>query len=590
MHPERMVEDKPPEESGAGGTALTRRLRAATGLILFAYVTAHLLTHAAGVFLFEGMERAGQWLLAPWRVGPGPALLYGSLLVHTALGLVAVVRRRSWAMPWREAMQLALGLAVPLLLLSHLVSVRAAERLYGIDDSFERLVLQYWVLDPWGVTRQFLLMAVVWLHGCLGIRFLVAHRRWARAVATPALLGALMLPILAVLGLLNVGFELRGMVEADPAAAAAVLARAGGPDAAEAAAIAGLARGATAVYAALAAAVLGGTAGLVAWRRRFRSVAVRYPGGRTVLVPFGATLLDASRAAGLPHRSVCGGRGRCSTCRVHVLVGADRLPPPGDAERSALRRVGAEPDVRLACQVRPAGPVTVAPLLPPDGARGRGGYSFAAGREADITTLFVDLRESTALVHGRLPYDALFVVDRYIQAATREILAQGGIVTSIAGDGIMALFGAEGRPGRAACDALEAAAGLLDAVGRLNVELAADLDRPLRIGIGIASGLCVVGELGTEDARTVQFLGDPGNTAARLEALTKEHGVPALVSAETARRAGLPVDAGTVVEVAVRGRAEPLAVLRIGSAAELRRARAAPRRADPLPASEPCQG
>src|SRR4029079_15868665 len=66
-----------------------------------------------------------------------------------------------------------------------------------------------------------------------------------------------------------------------------------------------------------------------------------YAGGRRVKGDAGATLLEISRAAGVPHASVCGGRGRCTTCRVLVLEGGDRLPPPNPTEGAARHRIAA---------------------------------------------------------------------------------------------------------------------------------------------------------------------------------------------------------------------------------------------------------
>jgi adenylate cyclase len=64
-------------------------------------------------------------------------------------------------------------------------------------------------------------------------------------------------------------------------------------------------------------------------------------------------VLETSRAGGIAHASVCGGRGRCSTCRIRITRGLSALPPPSPDERRVLDRVGAPPNVRLACHVRP---------------------------------------------------------------------------------------------------------------------------------------------------------------------------------------------------------------------------------------------
>src|SRR5262249_42718836 len=150
----------------------------------------------------------------------------------------------------------------------------------------------------------------------------------------------------------------------------------------------------------------------------------------------GFSVLEASRWAGIPHASVCGGRGRCSTCRVRVVVGGESLAVPSAMERATLARIGAARDVRLACQIRPSADIAVAPLVAPTRAEASGADRFTAaaegGAEIQIAAMFVDLRQSTRLAAGRLPYDALFLFDRYIQAVTGPIRDNGGHVTSIA--------------------------------------------------------------------------------------------------------------------------------------------------------------
>ena len=69
----------------------------------------------------------------------------------------------------------------------------------------------------------------------------------------------------------------------------------------------------------------------------------------------------------------------------------------------------------------------------------RYGAALEGGRELEILALFVDLRESTRLATGRLPYDTLFIFDRYIQAVTAAVRQNFGHVTSIAGDGVMSV-------------------------------------------------------------------------------------------------------------------------------------------------------
>src|SRR5260221_362292 len=94
---------------------------------------------------------------------------------------------------------------------------------------------------------------------------------------------------------------------------------------------------------------------------------LRHASGRVITAPIGRSILEAVRDAGLPHASVCGGRARCTTCRVRISEGLGALAPPERHEALALARIEAPPNVRLACQTRPRGDVAVIPLLPPAG-------------------------------------------------------------------------------------------------------------------------------------------------------------------------------------------------------------------------------
>jgi adenylate cyclase len=182
------------------------------------------------------------------------------------------------------------------------------------------------------------------------------------------------------------------------------------------------------------------------------------------------------------------------------------------------------------------------------------------GREIVATAVSVDLRDSTKLAAGHLPYDTIFLVNRFIEAATGAILSNGGHVTSVAGDGIMSVFGLDGEARAGARSALIAIAEIGRAVDRVNAELAEELTEPLRFGVGAHAGPTIVGAIGLADRSSLQFLGDTGNVAARLEALTKECGAVAIVSVETLELAGRSNEWGAPERFELRGRGAILAV------------------------------
>jgi adenylate cyclase len=294
--------------------------------------------------------------------------------------------------------------------------------------------------------------------------------------------------------------------------------------------------------------------------RRAGEVRIAFRDGPTLSVPRGYSVLEASRSRGMPHMSLCGGRGRCSTCRVRVWRGPPDAPPPAAVELATLRQVDAPTGVRLACQFRPDADVGVL-TLSRTGQAGAGlAIALEEGREIIATAVFVDLRDSTRLAAGRLPYDAIYFVNRYVEGATSVILTHGGHVTSVAGDGIMSVFGLDGNARDGARRALAAITDLGRAVARVNAELSEDLPEPLRFGVGAHTGTTIVGAIGPADRASLQFLGDTGNVAARLEALTKERGVVVIVSAETLEIAERTRDFGPPERFEVRGRGEILAI------------------------------
>jgi adenylate cyclase len=236
-----------------------------------------------------------------------------------------------------------------------------------------------------------------------------------------------------------------------------------------------------------------------------------------------------------------------------VWHGFESLAAPAAIENAALKRIAAPNDVRLACQVRPEADIAITPLVPVtrmyDGLR----FDLNEARERPVTALHADLRDSVRLAAGRLPYDTLFIIDRYIQAATAAILANGGHITSVAGDGIMSVFGVDCDEGIAARQALSAAAALWRGIDQVSADLAGDIAAPLKFGIGIHSGLAVIGMLGPPDQQSLQFLGETGNIAARLQGLSKDMNCTLIVSAATAAAAGREEPPWRRAEVGIRG-------------------------------------
>jgi adenylate cyclase len=438
--------------------------------------------------------------------------------------------------PAGEAWQLALGLTIPFLLITHAAGIHFGEFQYARESGYGPVLYKFWVTSPdFALPWQLLLLVVAWIHGCIGLRSWLRTKRWYfRLMGLLASLATLV-PVLAILGVVNAGLSLRDAVLQDPSYASSFVPP-NSQAAQDAASAVQISQGITILYLGLVIGTFGLRAARTWQARRLDGIRISYPGGHVVSVSRGFSVLEASRWAGLPHASVCGGRGRCSTCKVRIVQGAQWLDAPGPVERLTLRRIAAPPTVRLACQLRPSADLAVEPLV----ATGAGSASaarfdaaIAGGQELQIAAMFVDLRESTRLATGRLPFDALFLFDRYIQAVTGAIRRNRGHATSIAGDGVMSVFGVEGTAEAAARGALQAALEVWNGVDLLSRELAGELEAPLRIGIGIHVGTAVVGLVRASETQALQFLGDTGNVAAKLEAQSKDLGCTVVVSLAT---------------------------------------------------------
>ena len=315
-----------------------RQVRLGTGLVLFTYVTTHLLNHALGLISLAAMQEGQIWFLRLWRNPLGTTALYGALITHALLGLWFLYERRTLRMPPWQATQAALGLCIPPLLLGHVMGTRMAYTMFGADSSYTRILLVLWHLAPEVGLRQSVTLLVVWIHGCMGIHFWLRFRPWYPR-ATPLLFGtALLVPVLALLGFVEGGREVSRLA-AQPGWVAETLRAMHAPGPAERAALAGIQRTILNVYGGALAAALLARAGRALVARR-RTIRIAYPSGRIVQVAPGFTVLEASRSAGIPHTSVCGGRGRCSTCRVRIVRGLPGLPPPSPEEARVLQPRG----------------------------------------------------------------------------------------------------------------------------------------------------------------------------------------------------------------------------------------------------------
>ena len=536
---------------------LLQRLRLASGLVLFTFAGTHFLNHAVGLYGLDAMHELESWRTTFTRSWPGSIILGAALLTHMSLGLYKLAMRNTLRMPFWEGVQIGLGLFIPFLLFSHIVNTRVAHSVYNVNDIYIYELVRLW---PERAFWQSLLLVVVWVHGCIGLHYWLRLSPLYRKISLPLLAFAVALPLAALAGFMVTG---RGANVAitDPDVLKNLKELSRWPNDADNAALAHWRF--VAFYA--FAGVLAVVAMIYGWRHYQRlsgpRVEINYVGGPTVRAPVGMTLLEISRECNIPHASVCGGRARCSTCRVRVEQGLDRLSPPNPTEAITLAAIEAPRNVRLACQLRPSTPLTVARLLRP-ATTGPNAVDFlesqSEGSERIMTVLFLDMRGFTRLTENKLPYDIVFILNEFFAATAQSIRLNGGWVDKFLGDGLLAVFGQRVGPELGCRQALRAARAIDLAIDHLNAKLEPELGEPVEIGIGIHAGPLVVGRIGHGEAVDMTVIGRTVNAASRLEAMTKERGCQIVMSRDVAHYAGWDPPSDTGGPITVRGISEPI--------------------------------
>ena len=537
-----------------------RQVRLACGLVMFSYIFSHFFNHALGNVSYALMETWLTFHIWWWRIPVVNVTLYVAAAIHFSLGLWALYQRRHFRYTIAELTQLLLGLSIPLWLASHFGVVRVAGWVFGRDPvNYAAPLFAYWVLRPHMIAVQFALLTIAWTHGCIGLYFWLRLKPFFKWAAPILLAIAVLLPPLAMIGAHHGAEEVTVLVK-DPQWRAQHIKPMPPPQRAVVDEI-------TLFYFpigyAAALALVFVARGVRSLRERRRGmVTVSYP-DKQVRVPKGLSILEASLRFKVPHASVCGGRARCSTCRVRVVSDRTALPRPSRREAFVLNRVGAgDPSIRLACQLRPQTDVAVIPVLPAhigvDFVRNRRRINI--GEERYVVSMFVDMRGSTKLSEERLPFDIVFLINRFVDAASQAVTDAGGQPNQFVGDGVLALFGLDVDRATACRQALRAAALVASNVAYLNHQFATEVRDPIQYGIGIHAGEVIVGDIGFRDHTIFTALGDAVNVAARLQDMTKTLECRAVISQEVASTAGVALDTLKRHRVEIRGRVEPMTV------------------------------
>jgi adenylate cyclase len=545
-----------------------RQIRMICGLILFTYLISHFLNHALGNISLEAMAWGLHYHLLFWQFLPVAIVFYAAALIHSGLGIWALYERRQFRWKTVEPLQLVLGLSIPVLICAHIVGTRLGYTLFGHYKLYPQVLYGYWVLLPLRIWLTLAALIISWIHGSIGLYFWLRMKAFFKPAAPFLLAAAVLVPTLALLGLYQGGRAIQ-KESADAEWRARNLSTEKVGTAAQANTLEDIIDYFLIGYLGLLGFVVIARGVRALNERRGGMITLSYGNGRAIRVPKGLSVLEASLRYQVPHASVCGGRARCSTCRIRVIGDCAALPPPSNREAFVLNRVGdSDPAIRLACQLRPETDLSFFQIFTPQVAPTRHGPSHI-GEERYLVSMFVDMRGSTKLAENRLPFDTVFVVNRFLGAVSRAVIECGGQPNQFLGDGQLALFGLATSKQTACRQALQAAGRISLHIEELNQFLKNDLREPIRFGIGIHGGEVIVGDIGYRDHMVFTALGDAVNVAARLQDMTKSLGCEVIFSDEVRTTAGLATDALPRQDVAIRGRSEPTSVCVVEHASTL---------------------
>ena len=543
-----------------------RQIRMICGLILFAYLISHFLNHALGNISVEALAWGMHYHLMFWQFLPVAIVFYTAMLIHGGLGLWALYERRQFRWKAIEPLQLVLGLSIPALIAAHIIGTRLGFTLFGTSKLYPQVLHGYWATASNRIWLTLSVLIIAWIHGSIGLYFWLRMKAFFRYAAPFLLAAAVLVPTLALLGLYQSGRTITKIsTDAEWRAVNLAPGKVGTP--AQNDTLENITGGFIIGYLGLLGLVLAARGFRTLHERRAGMISLSYGNGRTIRVPKGLSVLEASLRYQVPHASVCGGRARCSTCRIRVIGDCTSLPRPSNREAFVLNRVGsdADPAIRLACQLRPESDLSFFQIFTPQAAPTRHGPSHI-GEERYLVSMFVDMRGSTRLAENRLPFDTVFVVNRFLGAVSKAVIECGGQPNQFLGDGQLALFGLATNRQTACRQALTAAGHISLHVEELNQFLKNDLREPIRFGIGIHGGEVIVGDIGYRDHMVFTALGDAVNVAARLQDMTKGLGCEVIFSDEVRATAGLADDALPRQDVEIRGRAGPMSVCVVAKA------------------------
>ncbi|MEO1260317.1 MAG: adenylate/guanylate cyclase domain-containing protein [Bacteroidota bacterium] len=248
------------------------------------------------------------------------------------------------------------------------------------------------------------------------------------------------------------------------------------------------------------------------------------------------TILEATLATGINHTHACGGKGKCSTCRVSVMEGLDNCYPRNNTEQKMAEKLNFPAAIRLACQTKLSGNVAIRRMVSDQMDMEIVSEQFstdsnaAIGSQQKLTIVFTDIVNYTTFAEKFPPYDIVHVLNRYYRIMNAIIQEHQGIISDVAGDGILAVFGTDKKSKNSVLDAIHAIQGMTEKLLLFNEYLTENFNTQFGIRAGVHYGNVIVGPFDTGAMKKLAVIGDNVNYASRIESANKPFGTQMLLS------------------------------------------------------------
>lgn len=250
------------------------------------------------------------------------------------------------------------------------------------------------------------------------------------------------------------------------------------------------------------------------------------------------SILEATLAAGIEHTNACGGNGKCSTCRVSITKGIENCSSRTNAEQIIANQLMLPREIRLACQTTINGDISIRRMVTDELDMALVKEQFSAnseiviGSQQALTIVFTDIENYTNLAEKFPAYDVVHVLSRYYKMMNDVIIKNLGIISDVAGDGILSVFGVDKDCENSVLDAINAVKEMNEKLEFFNSYLRENFNITFGIRAGIHFGNVIVGPFDTGAMKKIAVIGDHVNYASRIESANKEFGTKQLLSEE----------------------------------------------------------